>query len=112
MYSPADYGERWVLLPKKQFEGFVNPKVTLARFETKDDDRNQKAEWVAAIKGGPKSLGNFDYAGMLAETVLLGNVAIHLQGKKLEWDGPGMKVKNDSEANQYIKREYRKGWSL
>src|SRR5438128_1339462 len=75
MYSPADYGENWMLLPKKTFEGFKNPKPTLARFKSADDDMNQKAEWVAAIKGGPKALSNFDYAGMLAETVLLGNVA-------------------------------------
>ena len=109
MYSPADYGERWVLLPTKQFEGFENPKTTLARFETKDDDKNQKAEWVAAIKGGPKSLDNFDYAGLLAEAVLLGNVAIRMQGKKLEWDGPNLKVTNVPEAEHLIKTEYRKG---
>ncbi len=112
MYSPADYGERWVLLPKKQFEGFVNPKPTLPRHETRNDDLNQKRDWVAAIKGGPKALANFDYAGILAEAILLGNVAIRLQGKKLEWDGPAMKVKNDSQANQYLKREYRQGWTL
>ena len=112
MYSPSDYGEHWVLLPKKQFAGFHNPKPTLPRHKSKDDDSNQKAEWVAAIKGGPKALANFDYAGMLAEAVLLGNVAIRHQGKKLEWDGPGMTIKNDSEANQILKREYRKPWTL
>jgi predicted dehydrogenase len=112
MYSPSDYGERWVLLPKKQFAGFHNPKPTLPRHKSKDDDSNQKAEWVAAIKGGPTALANFDYAGMLAEAVLLGNVAIRHQGKKLEWDGPGMTIKNDSEANQNLKREYRKPWTL
>jgi predicted dehydrogenase len=116
MYSPADYGERWVLLPKKQFEGFQNPKPTLPRHEAKegrpDDDKNQKADWVAAIKGGPKALANFDYAGMLAETVLLGNVAIRQHGKKLTWDGPNMKISNNAEADKLLKREYRKGWSL
>jgi predicted dehydrogenase len=112
MYSPADYGENWMLLPKKQFEGFKNPKPTLARFKSADDDMNQKAEWVAAIKGGPKALSNFDYAGMLAETVLLGNVAIRNIGKKLEWDGPAFKITNNAEANQQLKREYRKPWTL
>jgi predicted dehydrogenase len=112
MYSPADYGERWVLLPKKQFEGYTNPQPTLPRFEGRDDDLHQKMEWAAAIKGGPKSLANFDYAGLLAETVLLGNVALRAQGKKLEWDGSGLKFKNDSTANQYLKREYRKSWTL
>ncbi len=112
MYSPADYGERWVLLPKKHFEGFENPPRTLPRFQSRDDDHNQKAEWVAAIKGGPKALSNFDYAGMLAETVLLGNVAIRQTGKLLEFDGPGLKIRNDSQANEHLRREYRKPWTL
>ena len=43
--------------------------------------------------------------------ILLGNLAIRA-GRKLEWDGPNMKVTNVPEANQYVRREYRKGWSL
>jgi len=38
-------------------------------------------------------------------------VALRL-AKKIEWDGPNMKATNCPEAEQYIKREYRKGWSL
>ena len=57
------------------------------------------------------ALSNFDYAGLLTETILLGNVAMRV-GKKIEWDGPGLQVTNSSEAAQYIKREYRKGWTL
>jgi hypothetical protein len=33
-------------------------------------------------------------------------------GKKLLWDGPGMKFTNDSAANAFLHREYRKGWVL
>jgi hypothetical protein len=44
--------------------------------------------------------------------VLLGNVAIRNPGKKLEWDGPGLKIKNNAEANQQLKRDYRKPWTL
>ena len=32
--------------------------------------------------------------------------------KKLLWDGPNMKITNFDEANQFVKREYRKGWTL
>jgi hypothetical protein len=31
---------------------------------------------------------------------------------KLMWDGPNMKVTNFDEANQFVKRTYREGWSL
>jgi len=38
-------------------------------------DYGQKAEWVEAIKGGPAAYSNFDFAAMLTETILLGNIA-------------------------------------
>jgi len=32
------------------------------------------------------------------------------EGKKIEWDGPNMKITNLPELNAWVKREYRKGW--
>lgn len=32
--------------------------------------------------------------------------------KTLLWDGPNLKVTSDEDANQYLRRDYRKGWSL
>jgi hypothetical protein len=32
-------------------------------------------------------------------------------GEKIDWDGPAMKT-SVIEAEKYIKRKYRKGWSL
>lgn len=32
--------------------------------------------------------------------------------KKLLWDAKNMKITNFDEANQFVRREYRKGWSL
>ena len=47
-------------------------------------------EWVEAIKANDpsKALSNFDYAGRLTETVLLGVVALKVGGK-IEWDAAG-----------------------
>lgn len=50
-------------------------------------------------------------AGSLSEAVLLGNISIRT-GKKLLWDSKAMKITNVPEANQYLHREYREGWSL
>ena len=47
----------------------------------------------------------------MAEALLLGNVALKV-GQKIEWDADKLEVTNCPEANQYVKREYRKGWSL
>ncbi|HLJ94228.1 MAG TPA: Gfo/Idh/MocA family oxidoreductase [Gemmataceae bacterium] len=109
LFSPNDYGQSYTLLPEKEFAGYKGPPETLPR--NGKDDPGQKAEWVAAIKGGPPALSNFNYAALLTETILLGNVAMRV-GKKLEWDGPSMRVKNAPEAEKYIKPEFRQGWTL
>ena len=62
------------------------------------------------IRGGPAAYSNFDIAGHLTESMLLGNVAIRTTGKKLEYDGVGMKITNNDDADKLLKTEYRKGW--
>ena len=111
MYSPHDYGGEWYLLPAEAYEDYKAPAQTLPRNPDGGDD-GQKIEWLAAIKGGPAAMANFDYAGLLAEFILLGNVAIKNMGKKLEWDGPNMKIPNAPEAEASLRREYRQGYSL
>ena len=76
-------------------------------------------EWIEACKGGQPAGSNFvDHAGLLAEVVLLGNVALRPELKekltrtKLYWDGPSMKITNVPEANNFLRREYRNGWTL
>jgi predicted dehydrogenase len=116
LYSPHDYGAQCKLLPVKDFEGYTVPAKSLPRITDTahpDIDQNMKREWIAAIKANKPeiALSNFSYAGMLTEAILLGNVAIRT-GKKLAWDGPNLKATNCPEADQYIKREYRKGWAI
>ena len=69
-------------------------------------------EWVSACKGGPRPVSNFDYSGPLTETVLLGVLALRAPGRRLEWDGANQKVKNAPELDQYVRNDYRKGWTL
>lgn len=110
LYSPHDYGGDWVLLPKEEFKTY-KPNPILAR-NGGGGDEDQKKEWIAAIKGGPAAFANFDYAGMLTEFILLGNIGIKGLGKKLEWDGPNMKFTNAPEMDKLLKREYRKPWTI
>ncbi len=67
-----------------------------------------KAEWIAAIRGGPAAYSNFDVASRLTESMLLGDVAIRVAGQKLEYDGE--KITNNGEADKLLKTEYRTGW--
>jgi hypothetical protein len=59
-------------------------------------------------------MSNFEYAAKLTETMLLGNIALRLANKNvtLKYDGQKMSFTNVPEANQYLSREYRAGWSL
>jgi predicted dehydrogenase len=93
------------LIPDSRMKEFKAPAPVFPR----NVDHYQ--EWIQGCKGGRKPLSNFDYAGPLAEAILLGNIAARV-GQKIEWDGPGMKVTNLPEANKFLRREYRKGWTL
>jgi predicted dehydrogenase len=106
-FSKSDYGGDYVLLPRDQFKEVQKPKPTLPR------SPGHFREWVDAIKTGDpsKAMSNFDYAGRLTETVLLGVVALKA-GKTIEWDAGAMKARNWPDADQYIRRDYRKGYSI
>lgn len=120
LFSPDDYGSQFLL----QFdnEGF---KPAKSKIEDKDVEHEavrdiaksvarspgHYKEWLDACKGGKPAYSNFDVAAYLTEIILLGCVALRV-GKKLDWDGPNLKAKNAPEAAQFVKREYRKGWTL
>ena len=67
--------------------------------------------WIHAIKGNDIDLLPFDYAARLTETMLLGIASLRA-GTKLYYDAPNMRVTNNAAANQFLTREYRKGWAL
>lgn len=100
----ADYTKH-KLLPEKDFADFVPPKPFIPR------SIGHYREWVEACKTGGPTTCHFDYAGVLTETVLLGNVA-YRTGKPLEWDAANLRAKNAPEADKYIRKEYRKPWTL
>jgi len=88
-------------------------------------------QWVDACRAGfgkaEVSSPFVSYAGPLTECILTGNLSLlsfnyrearangrgfNYPGRNitLQWDGPGMKVKNFDPANKFIKRAYRDGW--
>jgi hypothetical protein len=95
----------WIVRPGRRIEQFAEVPKTIRRVS------NEDVEWLEACKGGPKPLSSFDYAGPLTEMVLLGNLAVRL-GKKIEWDAGALKATNAPEADELIRRDYRKGWDL
>ncbi len=100
------------LLPEQRSKEYGKPPRILPR------SPGHHKEWLNACKGGEPAGSNFDISGPLTEVVLLGNIALRTgqtlyeKGLKLHYDGPGMKVTNLEEANEYISSEFREGWTL
>jgi hypothetical protein len=125
------YGKYPNLLPTSRTATTQVPQ-TIARVP--NGDNGHYAAWVEAAIAGygsdkAKNLSShFDIAGPLTESVLMGNLAIRsynivkkdsnnkesYPGRqiKLLWDGPNMRITNFDEANQFVKRTYRDGYSL
>ena len=72
---------------------------------------NHHRNWIDACKGIGQANSRFDYAGPFTETVLMGNLAVQA-GEPIEYDPKTMRVTNVPDANRFVEREYRKGWSL
>lgn len=111
------YARNPTLLPTSLMNDFKEPPQTIPRVQV-----NHQRSWIEGIKGGASPSSSFDYAGPLTEMVLMGNLAlrsltIEEDGrstgyKRLKWDGRNMQITNYAPANQFVRREYRKGWSL
>ena len=93
------------ILPEKSMQEYQRPAKSLPR------SIGHHEEWIRACKGGEPAASNFDFAGPLTETVLLGNVATRIR-TKLEWDAENMRFPNHPEADAFIHKNYRSGWSL
>jgi predicted dehydrogenase len=69
-------------------------------------------EWLDACKGGKTKPGaNFEFSGVVTETLQLGNLAVRT-GAKLSWDRANMKIIDNAAADQLIRPERRPGWDV
>jgi len=74
---------------------------------------SHELNWTKAIRGEAKASSPIEYAAQLTETMLLGVVALRAgQGKKILYDGESGQITNIAEANQYLTRDYRAGWTI
>jgi predicted dehydrogenase len=99
------YGDGTRLVPVERMKDYKMPEKMLTRSPGHTQD------WLRACKGGAPACSNFDYAGPFTEWILLGCVALRVNGK-LMWDKHKMKFTNNSAANKYVTMPYRKGWKL
>ncbi len=106
----------------KIFNGRIIPESRRKEYQTPqpviESSPGHYQEWLNACKGGSVAGSNFDWAGPLTETVLMGNIALRvdlkekLDRQKLLWDAEKREFSNIPEANQYLTKEYREGWQI
>jgi predicted dehydrogenase len=100
------YGLNSRLLPKSLQDSVGTPQQKLPRIKT-----SHEANWTDAAKGSGEASSPFEYAARLSEVMLLGIVALRA-GTKIHYDAAKMRITNNAAANDFLKREYRRGWSL
>ena len=95
------------LLPAAKHNAYGPPKERLPRIPHEDHEMN----WINAIKGRDKLSSDLEYGAHLTEIMLLGIASLRAKSR-LHYDPANMRVTNNEAANQFLTREYRKGYSL
>jgi predicted dehydrogenase len=115
LFSPDDYGSEFHLLlnDEKEYKNGKDHEACKHVAQTIPRSPGHDEEWFAMMKGGPPAYSNFEIAAYLTEIILLGCVALRVGvGRKLDWDGPNMRARNNSDAERFVKRQNRPGWEL
>jgi predicted dehydrogenase len=108
------------LYPAQKFQGFEYPKL--------EKIASHWHRWIDGIIENKKTTDGFHYAGWLAETVQLGNVATRLATRPadprgghdiesehatvLKWDAEALRFTNHADADKLLTKEYRDGWKV
>ena len=105
MLTTGTYGEQTRLLPADKMQDYRFPAPLLTR------SPGHYQDWIRAAKGGDPASSNFNVAAPFVEWMLLGVIALRVDGK-LEWDAAKGRFTNNNDANKFLKPSFRKGWSL
>ncbi len=105
MITTGTYGEQTRLVPLEKMRDYRFPAPLLTR------SPGHYRDWIRACKGGDPACSNFNVAAPFVEWMLLGVIALRVEGK-LEWDAAKMRFSNNNAANEYLKPKFRKGWQF
>ncbi len=101
-----------VIIPEEKRKSIKLPPATLPL------SIGHYKEWAAACRGGPAAGSNFQFASLLTQVVVMGNIALRrefreqLDRRKLLWDAEKREFTNFPDANKYLSKIYRDGWPL
>jgi hypothetical protein len=109
MLMHETYGEKPVLIGEGVEARAQKIAQSLPRI--KGGLQGHEQNWIRAIRGEEPVSCPFEYGVRLNETMILGIVALKAD-KPIDYDGAAGRITNAPDANQYLGREYRKGWEL
>lgn len=105
-------GEKGNLYAEYDRGPYLWPDKTFVDFKIESEPAaNHYTQWANACKGEDTASCPFSYAGPLTEAVLLGNVALRAKAN-IKWDSANLRITNHASANDFLRREYRKGWEV
>ena len=110
MICCGSHGGAPVVLPESRRKEFTPPEKSLPR-----PSGGIMGDFLRACQagGGPTFSGFASFSGPFLEMLLVAHLAMRAGlNKPVEWDGVNMKSTNRPEVNQYVQRDYRKGWTL
>jgi len=107
----ADFGSR-MFFP-------FGDKGDLTHFKPLTEDElipplgNFQKQWTNAAKNGKpaETACNFKYSADMIETMCLGLVAFRAEGE-IRYDAKTGRVTNNDEANAFLTKPYREGWTM
>jgi len=113
----STYSENPLLLPTSRTAQVHTPKTIKRVPGGAEGHYGQWVEGCLAGYGKTELSSSFDKAGPLTEALLMANLAVRshdLKGGhiKMQWDNAQMRITNFDEANQFVKRQYREGFTL
>jgi hypothetical protein len=103
--TTGTYGSETRLIPVEKMADYKFPAELLTR------SPGHYQDWIRACKGGDPACSNFNVAAPFVEWMLLGVIALRVEGK-IEYDPAKMKITNNADANKYLRPTFRKGWTL
>jgi hypothetical protein len=103
--TTGTYGEDTRLIPVAKMRDYKFPPELLTR------SPGHYHDWIRACKGGEPACSNFNVAAPFVEWMLLGVIALRVEGK-IEYDPATMRISNNEPANQYLRPAVRQGWAM
>ncbi|MGN0847709.1 MAG: Gfo/Idh/MocA family protein [Kiritimatiellia bacterium] len=89
------------LLPRAKFAQVPRPKMP---------PKNHYHDFADACLGVSENASPFQKTGPMAETIILGTVAIRCPGETLRWDAASLAFMDNPSATKLLRRTYRTGW--